>query len=157
MSFLLPIYLAASFISCLMVEVLSVIILVISTGNVSLDVVFDMVIESTDDIVFGVVSGLELTVTLLVSIRFVVVEIGIVIFFLVLVVFGSKVTVIGWEDEGVGLAFKELLEVCIVLIKRVVLADPVWAVVAGVEGAELLTSFLVVKVLLVLAGFIELA
>ena len=149
MSFLLPIYLAASFISCLMVEALSVIILVIISGNVSLDVVFDIVIESTDDIVFVVVSGIELTVTLLVSIGFVIVEIGIVVSFLVPVVVGSEVTVIGWEVDGVGLAFEELLKFCIVVLKRVVLADSVWAVVAGMEGDELLTSFLVVDVLLV--------
>ena len=71
MSFLLPIYLAASFISCLTVEALSVIILVISVGNVSLDVVFDTVIRSPDDNVSGAVSAIELTVTPLVSIGFV--------------------------------------------------------------------------------------
>ena len=157
MSFLLPIYLAASFISCLTVEALSVIILVISVGNVSLDVVFDTVIRSPDDNVSGAVSAIELTVTPLVSIGFVVVEIGMVVSFLALVVIGSEVTVIGREVEGVGLAFEEILEVRIVVLDRAVLADSVWAVVAVMEGAELLTSFLVVNVLLVCTCFIELA
>ena len=66
-------------------------------------------------------------------------------------------TVICREVEGVGLAFEEILEVRIVVLDRVVLADSVWAVVEVMEGAELLTSFLVVNVLLVCTCFIELA